>query len=280
MERRTCHAPGACGAAGRRAARARPLCYWAWALRGQLPASAAPARTSCASKRSATAPLSALPRPGCRCLTPAEFRQVTADPARLEQIARAGGGHVLASPAAAFADDLPPVTSAAATAAHSSCSSRHACCRSTSALRRVRISPDDLWEWVRHPHRVAIETPFGRRTEGWQPAAWMPGAWAPRRPPPRPASARPAETYGHASPGLARAEADSEEDDALSATRSGWPPAARRRATAANALRLPRASPRTLARPLGALGLLPRSQLFPSPGRPVAPGSRRARAHR
>src|SRR6202521_2441173 len=40
----------------------------------------------------------------------AEFRQVTADTRRMEQIARAGGGHVLREPAAAFADDLAPIS--------------------------------------------------------------------------------------------------------------------------------------------------------------------------
>jgi hypothetical protein len=41
----------------------------------------------------------------------AEYRRVAADPARLGEIAAAGGGHALVSPAAAFADDLPPVSS-------------------------------------------------------------------------------------------------------------------------------------------------------------------------
>ena len=149
----------------------------------------------------------------------AEFRQVTADQRRLEQIARAGGGHVLITPAAAFADDLPPVTTPLPLQA-SLLLLAAVLLVVDVALRRVRVSLVDVWDWLRHPHRVALEAPW-RAGEGWQPAAWMPGAWAPRRPPPRVTQPLRSEHYGgHATPGLARAEKqDDAEESALSATR-------------------------------------------------------------
>src|SRR6266545_2848120 len=69
----------------------------------------------------------------------AEFRRVSGDPGRMEQIARAGGGLVLGTdkPAAAFANDLAPVTS-------------------PLPLRRLRVSFDEIKDWLQHPGRVGV----------------------------------------------------------------------------------------------------------------------------
>jgi Ca-activated chloride channel homolog len=153
---------------------------------------------------------------------PAEFRQVTADTQRLEQIARAGGGQVLASPAAAFANDLPPITSPLplqpvllAIAA--------VLLPIEIAIRRLRISPVDVLDWLRHPRRLALTRPSWSTELPVQAPAWMPGKWGRRRPPPAYTRIiRPEPTLsGHATPGLARESTDDPpeaDEDALAAT--------------------------------------------------------------
>jgi Ca-activated chloride channel homolog len=153
----------------------------------------------------------------------AEFRQVTPDTRRLEQIARAGGGHVLPNPAAAFADDLLPITVPLplqrillAIAA--------VLLPLEIAIRRLRVSPTDLLEWLRHPGRIPLAMPRWRSVPAAQPGAWVPGVRGPRRPIPRVTrpfySSEP--TLGaHATPGLARETIVEDEDaeaDALGAT--------------------------------------------------------------
>jgi Ca-activated chloride channel family protein len=154
---------------------------------------------------------------------PAEFRQVVSDTRRLEQIARAGGGHVLASPAAAFADDLPPITT--------SLPLQRVLLLIAAvllpfevALRRLRISPGDVIDWLRHPRRLSFGLPRWSPEIPAQTPAWVPGAWKLRRAPPPPALRRPgAESTLRAAvtPGLARqteVDGESDEDDALGAT--------------------------------------------------------------
>ncbi|MGI9149242.1 MAG: VWA domain-containing protein [Chloroflexota bacterium] len=152
----------------------------------------------------------------------AEFRQVTADTRRMEQIARAGGGHVLAEPADAFADDLAPIRVPLplqrvllALAA--------VLLPLDIAIRRLRISPSDVLEWVRHPRRIPFAMPRWSAEPPVQLGAWRPGVSGPRRQPPRPkrpfSSPEPAMS-SRATPILAR-EADVEgdaEQDALGAT--------------------------------------------------------------
>jgi Mg-chelatase subunit ChlD len=153
---------------------------------------------------------------------PAEFRQVTADTRRLEQIARAGGGHVLASPSAAFADNLAPI-SVPLPLQRTLLLVAAILLPVEVGLRRLRISPMDALEWLRHPHRLEVVLPWRRSGEGGlRPAAWMPGAWATRRAPPRlsrPFYSEPT-LSSHATPGLARqTDADDAADqDALGAT--------------------------------------------------------------
>jgi Ca-activated chloride channel homolog len=153
---------------------------------------------------------------------PAEFRQVVPDTRRLEQIARAGGGHVLSAPAAAFADDLPPITTPlplqrvlliiAALLLPIDV-----------ALRRLRLSPADLIEWLRHPRRVALGLPRWSPELPTQMPSWAPGAWSTRRTPPPPLRRIPSQpSYtAQATPGLARetqVDGETDEDDALGAT--------------------------------------------------------------
>jgi uncharacterized membrane protein/uncharacterized protein YegL len=142
----------------------------------------------------------------------AEFRRVSADPSRLEQIARAGGGHVLSAdaPAAAFADDLAGVRSPLPL-------QRLLLLLAAIllpvdvALRRLRISPADILEWLRHPRRfevrLALPRWLGRTPAGDLPApSWVPGM-RPTRPPPRPVRpgiATPVVSAGPATPALAR----------------------------------------------------------------------------
>jgi Mg-chelatase subunit ChlD len=154
---------------------------------------------------------------------PAEFRQVTADTRRMQQIATAGGGHVIYSPADAFADDLAPVTTPlplqrllVLIAA--------ILLPVEIGLRRLRLSPGDLWAWVRHPHRLDVSLPHWTPDLPVHTPAWVPGASKSRRVaspvvwPKHPTE----QLFGsHASPGLARGEAAntpaarSDEDDAL-----------------------------------------------------------------
>ena len=153
---------------------------------------------------------------------PAEFRQVVPDTRRLEQIARAGGGHVLAAPAAAFADDLPPITTPLplqrillAIAA--------LLLPVDVALRRLRFSLADLVEWLRHPRRIALGLPRWSPELPTQMPTWAPGAWSARRtPPPALRRIRPEPTYSaQVTPGLARQtelDGETDEDDALGAT--------------------------------------------------------------
>jgi hypothetical protein len=153
---------------------------------------------------------------------PAEFRQVVPDTRRLEQIARAGGGHVLAAPAAAFADDLPPITTPLplqrillVIAA--------LLLPVDVALRRLRFSLADLVEWLRHPRRIALGLPRWSPELPTQMPTWAPGAWSARRtPPPALRRIRPEPTYSaQVTPGLARqteVDGETDEDDALGAT--------------------------------------------------------------
>jgi hypothetical protein len=136
---------------------------------------------------------------------PAEFRQVTADTQRMQQIATAGGGRVIYSPADAFASDLPPVTTPLPL-------QRLLVLLAAIllpleiGLRRLRLSPSDLWSWLRHPHSLDVSLP-GRSAEApAHNAAWVPGA---RSRPPAPPVVWPKRVVeqtlgGHASPGLAR----------------------------------------------------------------------------
>ncbi|HEX8967511.1 MAG TPA: hypothetical protein VF937_06510, partial [Chloroflexota bacterium] len=154
----------------------------------------------------------------------AEFRQVTADTRRMEQIARAGGGHVLVSPADAFANDLLPITTPlplqrvlVLIAA--------ILLPLEVGLRRLRFAPADLLEWLRHPARVPLALPRWSTEAPLQPPAWLPGVWSTRRSPPPPlnrATAPAEQSLGTlATPGLARetpVEGESDEDDALGAT--------------------------------------------------------------
>jgi Mg-chelatase subunit ChlD len=155
---------------------------------------------------------------------PAEFRQVSADPDRMNLIASAGGGHVLYSPADAFANDLAPVTTPlplqrvlVLIAA--------ILLPLDVILRRLRISPRDLWDWLRHPHRVELSMP-GFELPSQSPA-WVPGAWKPKSSPaPSPtvwAKRNVEPSLGaHATPGLARdSNVDPEEESAL-ASASRW----------------------------------------------------------
>jgi hypothetical protein len=155
---------------------------------------------------------------------PAEFRQVSADPGRMLQIANAGGGHVLASPAAAFATDLAPVTTPlplqrvlVLIAA--------ILLPIEIGLRRLRLSFADLVDWLRHPRRMSMDFPRWSPDLPVQYPTWMPGAWKPRPvPPPISWARRTAETAlgAHVTPGLARDTdlegSSNEEDDALGAT--------------------------------------------------------------
>ena len=155
---------------------------------------------------------------------PAEFRQVTADTRRLEQIAAAGGGHVLATPAGAFANDLPPLTTpvplqrllvlAAAILLPLE-----------MAIRRLRISPMDIALWLRHPHGLSFQMPSLRPSVPEQSPAWLPGMLR-RRPAPRTVSWSKAPSEqplgAHVTPGLARESSlETDEDDALAAA-TAW----------------------------------------------------------
>jgi Mg-chelatase subunit ChlD len=151
---------------------------------------------------------------------PAEFRQVTADTRRLEQIARAGGGHVLLTPAAAFANDLAPI-SVPLPLQRTLLLIAAILLPLEVGLRRLRISPVDLIEWLRHPRRLEIALPWRRGSQEWlRPPAWVPGASAIRRSPPRvtrPFYSEPS-ISGHVTPGLARQTDVEDGEDALGAT--------------------------------------------------------------
>jgi Mg-chelatase subunit ChlD len=151
---------------------------------------------------------------------PAEFRQVTADTRRMQQIATAGGGHVIYAPGDAFGDDLAPVTTPlplqrilVLIAA--------ILLPLEIGLRRLRLSPSDLWNWLRHPHRLDVSLPRWAPDLPAQTPAWVPGASKSRPPPAAVAwSTRTTDPTlgGHASPGLARGDVagkTSDEEDAL-----------------------------------------------------------------
>jgi Mg-chelatase subunit ChlD len=155
---------------------------------------------------------------------PAEFRQVTPDPRRMQQIAAAGGGHVLYAPADAFADDLPPLTTPVPLQRLFVLIAA-IILPIEVAIRRLRLSPADLFSWLRHPHRLSLGMPHWSSDIPTQSPSWLPGTRRSRPvPPPVAWPARRTETPvgGHATPGLARDSQDpnTEEEDALgSATR-------------------------------------------------------------
>jgi Ca-activated chloride channel family protein len=111
----------------------------------------------------------------------AEFRRVSADPGRLEQIARAGGGQALSldAPAAAFADDLAPVTSPLPLS-HWLLLIAAVLLPIDVALRRLRIASGEISDWLRHPRKVplALALPgfLARRPdERFARPVWLPG---------------------------------------------------------------------------------------------------------
>lgn len=150
----------------------------------------------------------------------AEFHQVSADPRRMQQIARAGGGHVLDSPAAAFADDLPPASSPLPLE-HWLLVLAAVLLPLDVALRRLRVTPSDVLEWLRHPRRLGLRMPDRDTGPALAYSGWLPGR-APRRrgPPPRPVPRpEPGVLRSHVTPGLARdSDEDVSEEDALAAT--------------------------------------------------------------
>jgi hypothetical protein len=92
------------------------------------------------------------------------------------------------------------------------------------AVRRVRTTPADIWAWLRHPHRIALEAPRWSAALPSQSPAWLPGAWRQKRRPAPPPLTWPTRTpepsRGSVTPGLARQSAevqDEGEDDALGA---------------------------------------------------------------
>lgn len=152
---------------------------------------------------------------------PAEFRQVSADSRRMQQIAAAGGGHVLSAPPAAFADDLPPLTTPVPLQRLFVLIAA-VLLPLEVAIRRLRLSPADMLEWLRHPHAIHVSW---RSAVASQTPSWIPGM--PRRrpvPPPVAWPARPTDSAvgNHVTPGLARESTpDTDEDDALAAA-SRW----------------------------------------------------------
>ncbi len=129
---------------------------------------------------------------------------------------------MLAQPAAAFADDLTPIRVPLplqrlllALAA--------VLLPLDIAIRRLRISPSDVLEWVRHPRRIPFAMPRWSTEPPVQPGGWRLGVWGPRRQPPsagRPFASPEPTMSSRATPILAR-EADGEgdaEQDALGAT--------------------------------------------------------------
>ncbi len=154
---------------------------------------------------------------------PTEFRQVTPDLQRMQQIAAAGGGHVLSVPSDAFASDLPPVTTPfplqrvllliAALLLPLDI-----------AIRRLRLSPGDVLDWVRHPRRLAFGLPRWSPELPSESPGWIPGAWK-TRPTPRvtwaPPRAEPS-LGAHVTPGLARDAADESEEESALAAASQW----------------------------------------------------------
>jgi Mg-chelatase subunit ChlD len=153
---------------------------------------------------------------------PAEFRQVTADTRRMQQIATAGGGHVLYAPGDAFANDLAPVTTPLPLQ-RTLVLIAAVLLPIEIGLRRLRLSPSDIWSWLRHPHRLDLSLPHWSTELPVQTPAWVPGVSRSRAAAPPVVWPKRGEPNlgGHASPGLARdAHAESNanaahEDDAL-----------------------------------------------------------------
>jgi hypothetical protein len=151
----------------------------------------------------------------------AEYHEVLPDTRKMEQIARAGGGHVLSAPAGAFADDLPAVTVPLPL-------ERWLLLLAALllpldvALRRLRVSPSDVMEWVRHPRRLRVVLPGWHAEPLLQTPTWLPGMQARRRRrvPPRVTAPHASPTLSASvTPGLARqSESDMSEEDALAAT--------------------------------------------------------------
>jgi Mg-chelatase subunit ChlD len=147
----------------------------------------------------------------------AEFRRVSVDASRLEQIARAGGGGVLSvdAPSGAFADNLAPVRSPLPLQ-HLLLLIAAILLPIDVALRRLRISPSEIADWVRQPRRLDVTLALPRwltRTEAdaLPRPSWLPGMRPIRRAPPRPARAGGATSVvssGPATPALARQAED------------------------------------------------------------------------
>lgn len=153
----------------------------------------------------------------------AEFRQVTADTRRMEQIARAGGGHVLEDPAAAFANDLTPI-SVPLPLGPILLAIAAVLLPLEVGIRRFQASPADLIDWLRHPRHIPLAMPRWSAEAAVQPGGWRPGIWGPRRQLPRVSrsfSAPEPTLSSHATPVLAR-ETDAPDtdpnQDALGAT--------------------------------------------------------------
>src|SRR5262249_61453643 len=123
---------------------------------------------------------------------------------RVEQTAGAGAGSVLSTdePASAFADNLVPVSSPlplqrlllliAAILLPIDV-----------ALRRLRVSLDEVRDWLRHPRRLAVSVALPLflsrgRAAGTPLPSWVPGRH-PRRRPGQPVTRPPRPTAGVAS---------------------------------------------------------------------------------
>jgi Mg-chelatase subunit ChlD len=155
---------------------------------------------------------------------PAEFRQVSADTRRMQQIATAGGGHIIYAPADAFANDLAPVTTPLPLQ-RTLVLIAAILLPIEIGLRRLRLSPSEILSWLRHPRRFDVSLPSWTGDLAAPSGGWVPGASRSRSHPPASPVVWPKRSDpnlgGHASPGLARdahptAEADaSREDDAL-----------------------------------------------------------------
>jgi hypothetical protein len=157
---------------------------------------------------------------------PSEFRRVSADPARMDQIALAGAGQALAlaSPAAAFADNLAPVSSPIPLE-RTLLALAALLLPIDIAIRRLRVSPAEALALLRHPRMFlrAFRVP-GRAAPAptYERPSWVPGA--PRRaaPPPvrRPLGGQ-VPTSSSATPAAARQTEDGtapSDDDALAET--------------------------------------------------------------
>jgi Mg-chelatase subunit ChlD len=169
----------------------------------------------------------------------AEFRRVSTDPGRLEQIARAGGGRLLPlnTPAAAFGDDLAPVTSPLPL-------QRWLLLLAAIllpidvALRRLRLSLAEIGDWLRHPRPVAVSLPaFVTRAaagsgDPLHAPSWLPGmgARAPARQYtwPNLRNAGDSVTSSAVTPALAREQETSDPDEDALAETLRWLAARRR----------------------------------------------------